>query len=74
MADTKQVLEGAQDDAVSPLPLQVNFIQLFLLRVSISVLGKVRDTGMNLEDLKKLNLPSSIACSRFPVSVPNSAP
>lgn len=71
MADTKQVLEGAQDDAVAPLPLQVNFTQPFLLRASIWVLGKVRDTGMNLEDLKKLNLPSSIACSCFPVSVPN---
>lgn len=65
MEETNQELGGAQDDAVSTLQPQVNFMQQFHLRASVWALCKVRDPGLNLEDFNKLNLPSSIALFLF---------
>lgn len=65
MAIINQVLGGVQDDTVFPLLPQVNFMQQLRLRVSVWALCKVRNTDLNFEDFKKLNIPSSIVLFLF---------
>lgn len=66
------MLKRAHHDTVSPLQPKVGFMQQFLPRASGWVLGKVGDIGLDLEDLKKLNLPSTALS--FPISAPISPP